>query len=59
MVLFVLGHAFLVEGDATARRRGGEPASRRPVCLPNFLQAALMLVLRAIKGQESEINGCN
>ena len=59
MVLFVLGHAFLVEGDATARRRRGEPAPRRPVRLPNFLQAALMLVLRAIKRLEGEILGCN
>ena len=59
MVLFVLGHAFLIEGDATARRRGGEPAPRRPVCLPDFLQAALMLVLRAIKRHEGEILGCN
>lgn len=59
VVLFVLGHAFLVEGDATARRRRWESTPRRPVCLPDFLQAALMLVLRAIKRNEGEIIGCN
>ena len=49
MVLFVLGHAFFVEGDAATRRGGGKPAPHRPVRLSDLLQAALVLVLRAIE----------
>ena len=47
VVPMVLGLPLLVEGDAAARRGRAETTLEGPVCLSDFLQAFLMLILGA------------